>query len=304
MNTAILALALVISAFDAPQGDWQQTWRISSSVVGGNIHFMTERSRPGSHSSSGSDVPLSRFQGLSQALARGGPAKFEYVHDAGRLICEGSFQGGAGAGVFTWSPNPQYASQLRSLGYEAPDDDQLFHMLSMDVSLDFARGIHNQFSSATLRQLIEMRIHGVSLQYIQELQSAGYRDLTIPGLVEMRIHGVSIDFIRELKAQGYDVPEKKLVEMRIHGVSSEYVRELKANGLQPTADELVEMRIHGVSTEFIREAKSLGYSFTTRELVELKIHGVSGDYLRKLQSNGLRNLTAEQIKNLRIHGVD
>jgi hypothetical protein len=302
MKTAILALVI---AFAPQQGDWQQTWRISSSMTSGNVHFTTERSRPNNHSSSGNDVPFSRFQGLSaQALARGGAARFEYVHDAGRLICEGSFANGAGAGVFSFVPNAQYASQLRALGYDAPDDDQLFNMLSMDVSLEFARGIRGQFSNATLKQLIEMRIHGVSLAYIQDVHAAGYRDLTIPDFVEMRIHGVSIDFIRELKAQGYDVSQKKLVEMKIHGVSSDYIRELKSNGLQPTGDELVEMKIHGVSTEFIRESKSLGYTFTVRELVELKIHGVSGDYLRKLQSNGLRNLTAEQIKNLRIHGVD
>jgi hypothetical protein len=38
--------------------------------------------------------------------------------------------------------------------------------------------------------------------------------------------------------------------------------------------------------------------------VELRIHGVNGDYLRKLQQNGMKNLSAEQIAKLRIHGVD
>ena len=33
-------------------------------------------------------------------------------------------------------------------------------------------------------------------------------------------------------------------------------------------------------------------------------HGVSGDYLRNLKASGMRELSAEQITRLKIHGVE
>jgi len=36
----------------------------------------------------------------------------------------------------------------------------------------------------------------------------------------------------------------------------------------------------------------------------LQMHGVDGAYLRRLQDAGMRNLNAEQIAKLRMHGVD
>jgi hypothetical protein len=64
------------------------------------------------------------------------------------------------------------------------------------------------------------------------------------------------------------------------------------------------MKIHGIDPDFIREARDLGYRFTARELIDLKIHGVSGDYLRNLKASGMRDLSAEQITKLKIHGVE
>ena len=59
-----------------------------------------------------------------------------------------------------------------------------------------------------------------------------------------------------------------------------------------------------MTPDFIREARDLGYRFTARELIELQIHGVGGDYLRNLKASGMRDLSAEQITRLKIHGVE
>jgi hypothetical protein len=64
------------------------------------------------------------------------------------------------------------------------------------------------------------------------------------------------------------------------------------------------MKIHGIDPEFIREARDLGYRFAARDLIDLKIHGVNGDYLRHLKASGIRDLSASQITELKIHGVE
>src|SRR6185369_9324009 len=90
-GTAVIAAALIVPAGHTPQqDDWQQTWKLYRSMEAGSVHFGIERVRPNHHNSSSHDVPLSRFQGLTaESLARGGNAHFEYVHDAGKLVCEG-----------------------------------------------------------------------------------------------------------------------------------------------------------------------------------------------------------------------
>jgi hypothetical protein len=62
----------------------------------------------------------------------------------------------------------------------------------------------------------------------------------------MRIHGVSPEFVRELQALGYNrVPVEELVSMRIHGVTIDYAKKMKAGYGGVTVDELVNMKIHG-----------------------------------------------------------
>ena len=68
--------------------------------------------------------------------------------------------------------------------------------------------------------------------------------------------------------------------------------------------DLVQMKIHGIEPDFIREARDLGYSFTAGDLIDLKIHGVNEAYLRNLKASGMRNLSAQQITQLKIHGVE
>ena len=51
--------------------------------------------------------------------------------------------------VFWWVPDrklylrgrPAFVSALQQMGYDAPDDEQLFSMLMMDIDREFAREI-------------------------------------------------------------------------------------------------------------------------------------------------------------------
>ncbi|HLK68955.1 MAG TPA: hypothetical protein VKU19_36235 [Bryobacteraceae bacterium] len=327
------ALAAVLIATGQVSQHQGQTWKIKLSDAPGMVHFTVQRSRDGNTWSTSTDVRFANFQGLSRnTIERGGPAKFEYIHDAGRLVCQGDFSWNRGSGTFEFEPDHRYVSELRSLGYETPGEEQIFSMVLTDVSLEFARGVREGGLQASTQQLIDLRVHGVTLDYIRSAAHDGYRsfsaqdyiDLRIHGvtssylrdlkafgynlnshdIVELRIHGVSSEFVGELKAAGYDLPSSKIAELGMHGINSDYLRDLKTYGLQPRADDLVQLRIHGVSTAYLKGLKDAGYGgLIASEITDLTIHGVSIDFIRDCKDLGY-NFTPQEMIELRVHGVD
>jgi hypothetical protein len=323
--------AATLLAF-SEDGDAQ--WRLTPSFSIDQVHFNVRHSNIHGNWSNSRDVPLDRFRGFSLSqLATPGPAKFEYVADAGRLICEGRFLLGTGSGSYTFAADRTFVSALQQMGYDTPDDEQLISMLMMDINRAFARDIRDSGLRASSQDLIGLKMHGVTVDYVREARQAGYRDFTADDYAQLRIHGVNTDFLRELKAAGYDLHSGDITQLRIHGVDSEYIRKVKSYGLKPLASDLTQMRIHGVTpeylkglkdagyenlqaeevdqlrihgvdTDFVQQTRSLGYDFTPEELAQLRIHGVDGPYLKRLRDAGMRNLNAEQIDKLRMHGVD
>jgi hypothetical protein len=314
--------------------DRRAGWELRPSLSLNQVHFVVRHSNGFDNWVSGRDVPLDHFRGFSLSmLASPGPAKFEYVADAGRLICEGRFLMGTGSGSYTFASDPAFVSALRQMGYDTPDDEQLFSMLMMDINRDFAREIHDAGLHASSQDLIALKVHGVTLDYIREIRRAGYQNFTAEDYTQLRIHGVDTNFLRDLRDAGYDLRAAEIAQLRIHGVDSRYVRDLKSYGLKPDASDLTQMRIHGVTPDYLKalkdagygdlhvdeinqlrnhgvdprfvlEARRLGYDFTPEELAQLRIHGVDAAYLKHLQDAGMRNLNAEQIAKLRMHGVD
>lgn len=314
--------------------DWGAQWRITPSLSVNKVHLTVRALNRHGEWSNSRDVPLDRFRGFSLSmLASPGPAKFEYVADAGRLICEGRFLLGTGSGSYTFAADQAFVAALQKMGYDAPDDDQLFSMLMMDINREFAREIRDAGLRASSQDLISLKMHGVTLDYIREARQAGYQNFLAEDYVQLRNHGVETVFLRDLKAAGYDLRAADIAQLRMHGVDSGYIRDLKSYGLKPYVSDLTQMRMHGVTpeylkglkdagyedlpaeevdqlrmhgvqTDFVQQARRLGYEFTPQELAQLRMHGVDGGYLKHLQDAGMRNLDAEQIARLRMHGVD
>ena len=120
-------------------------------------------------------------------------------------------------------------------------------MLMMDINREFAREIRDSGLRASSQDLIQLKIHGVTLDYIRDARRPGYQNFTADDYVQLRIHGVDTNFLRDLKDAGYDLRAGDIAQFRIHGVDSRYMRDLKTYGLKPEASDLTQMRIHGVT---------------------------------------------------------
>src|SRR5205085_2400843 len=228
MRKALILSAIVLVA-SAAIAQTRGAWHVTAGDDG-KLHLDISR---GNSMHWGQSMDLAAFSGLSsQTMAAKAetPVKFEMVRDAGTIHFTGTFTDGDGVGRFTFEPNRNYASTLRSLGVSGTidDDDDLFALAMHDVSTAFIREMQSLGLRENLDQYIAFRIHGVSAQFVRDLRALGYDALSADDLVSMRIHGVSPRFIRELKDAGYSgIPVEKLVEMRIHGISADDVKRMK-----------------------------------------------------------------------------
>ncbi|MGH9720738.1 MAG: hypothetical protein ACRD8O_11040, partial [Bryobacteraceae bacterium] len=243
----IIGATAVFLLFEAQGFPPRYEWSLKPSHRDGMVHFTITRAAEGNHWRHGTDVPLSAFSGLP--IDRLGnlhtAAKFEYVRDAGRLLCEGSFNLGRGSGTFTFSPNPAFTGELEKLGYTRPTGDQVFKMMMNDVTLEFARFVRDSGLRANTRDLIDLRVHGVKPEYIQEARNLGFADFDARNFIELKIHGVTTELLRELKRVGYNFSAKDITELKIHGVTPDLIAALKSASYDLSAREITELKIHG-----------------------------------------------------------
>lgn len=113
--------------------------------------------------------------------------------------------------------------------------------------------------------------------YIGGLQAAGLKDLTVDEIIALKIHGVTPQYIRELRAAGVDATSAELVSLRIHEVTPEYVRDLSAAGLSNLrVQDYLAASVQGITPEFIQKIRSHGFKdLTLRQLISLKLADIS-----------------------------
>jgi hypothetical protein len=113
--------------------------------------------------------------------------------------------------------------------------------------------------------------------YIEGLQTAGLKDLTVDEIIALKIHGVTPDYIRGLRAAGIEASSPELVSLKIHEITPEYVRSLAAAGLTNLrVNEYLAAKIQGITPEFIQGIRSHGFKdLTLRQLIALKMADIS-----------------------------
>ena len=305
-----LFVLLGLCALLAGRAAWPQTrsgdWTMTPSEVAGQVHFSLIEFRHDGHSEFGSDWPLSAFQGLDASKSGRHEVHFTVPRDAGKFDCEGFLDRGQGTGLFHFFPNPQYAQEMKALGFDV-EKDQLA-LAAHDVSLDFARAMRGEhLQGLDADKLMAFRIFGVTTDFIHQVRAAGLDISASDKLVAFRIHGVTPEMIRTLRQEGYNPDEDKLIALRIHGVTPEWTEQMSKLGYNHIdLDKLVAFRIHGVTPEFIEQLKRLGYPHPEPDqLISMRIHGVTPEYITTMRSqHGMENLTIEQLVSLRIHGID
>ncbi|HET6963100.1 MAG TPA: M56 family metallopeptidase, partial [Terriglobia bacterium] len=201
-----------------------------------------------------------------------------------------------------------YIAELRRLGYTNLTVDELIDLKRHGVSIEFIEGLKQEGQTdLSVEHLLKLRAHGIQPDLIRSLKASGYSNLGIDQLLKLRMHGVTPQFVSEMGAAGFPrLPLESLVKARQHGVSPAFIRDLQSLGYsQLSLEDVINARMHGVDSNFVRELQSSGHKgLSLDELIKARQHGVDADFAKTLEPLGYSGLSLEQLIKLRNHGVN
>ncbi|MEO6393276.1 MAG: M56 family metallopeptidase [Pyrinomonadaceae bacterium] len=199
-----------------------------------------------------------------------------------------------------------YAEEMASAGYSNLTINELVALKQHGVSGEFVRELRTAgYDRLPVDQLLAFRIHGVSGEFARSMNNAGFGRLEAGQLLAARIHGADPDYLNQMRSVVSDADFEQLLAFRIHGVTVDFVNEFRTFGFgEPTANQLLAARIQGVTGAFIREMQNLGLgTLTWNKVLALRIHGVTPDFVRKVRDRGFTDATLDRILQLKIMGI-
>lgn len=206
------------------------------------------------------------------------------------------------------SGSGDFINDLAAAGYTGLSVDELVELKTHGVTLEYIREMNALFNKKlSVETLAGMKIHGVTTQFMSSLKDAGYANMSADDLVEFKIHGVTAQYILDWKNAGYDkLSADSLQAFKIHDVTPAFVQEMKALGFTNLSpDDLTGLKIHDVNLAYIQAMRSyFGGNLSADDLTSMRIHGVTSEFIKEMESLGYSKFSADEATSFRIHGVN
>jgi beta-lactamase regulating signal transducer with metallopeptidase domain len=145
-----------------------------------------------------------------------------------------------------------------------------------------------------------------SQDYIDEMASVGYANLSADELIKLKRAEVTADFVRSLQAFGFANPTvKELVSMGTHGVTPAYIQSIRAAGYNNLSlKELISFRFKDITPESIGALRRIGYvNLDVKQLKDFSFHDVTPDFNNEIRAVGYSSPSARELVSLRFHDV-
>ena len=177
---------------------------------------------------------------------------------------------------------------------------------AQDKSVDFIDEMASVgYTNLTIKELVSLKGSGVTADYVRSLNALGLSHLTIKELSGLSANGVTPAFIQSIRNAGYkDLTSKELANFSVHGITPEFINKIRNAGYSNLSPkQLVDFGVHEVTPEFINSMRAVGFeNLSPKELVTLRVHDITPEFVRNARKR-LGDLTIKQIIALKINGL-
>jgi hypothetical protein len=245
------------------------------------------------------------------AFTKKQPEVYQLTREAGTLTLTGKLETPESDGTYAFTEDATFKKYLTNNGISSQDENLMFHLFMGNMTKDYVAYLKKTYTQVDGDRLLELAIHGVTQkrfgEYVGLFEKYSNKLPSIPEVIEARIHGLNREYIEDLRSSGFkDLSMRKMIETKIHGVNSAYIESLKNVGFANLSiDKIIEAKIHGINPVSIKQIESLGYTnMGLDKMIEVKIHGVNSTYIQELKEAGFTNLSINKLIEAKIHGVN
>lgn len=168
------------------------------------------------------------------------------------------------------APRVSYMQDMKDAGYDVSDVDQL----------------------------IAMKIHGVTPEFIKSMRDSGL-DPDTDEAIGMAVHGVTPDYIREVRSLGFKPDADEIIALKSQDISAEYVKSMRDAGFNPDTDQIIAMKVHDITPEYRKSLEAAGFKMDVEDLIHAKVMDITPDFIAKAQKHGFKDLSIDKLIQLK-----
>jgi len=191
-----------------------------------------------------------------------------------------------------------YIEEMRSVGLDNLDVDQLIALKTHGVTVEFIGEVRGTGLNPSIDALIAMKNQDISAAYVKEIRAVGF-DPDADQLIAMKIHGLTPEYVRTMRDLGISPRTSEFINLKIHDVTPEFVRQIRAAGFNPKADEFIAMKIHDVTPEYHRTLEKAGYKLSIAQTIAAKVMDITPEFIEKARASGFKDMTVDKLIHLK-----
>lgn len=290
------------------------------------------------NSFNGTTFNLSDFPNLPRTQS----GSFSLTREAGTMNFTGRFEGNEGMGRYKFTPDAQFASHMAGEGIQLSARDQmtfffvdvkksylamlksegiggigknnLIPLAALKVDQPFIRSMKSKFKDLGPNNFVTLKALGITEAYIDEIQSAGYKNITASQIITFKAQGIDKDYLGKVRKSTADkksddgdddMSPDDVVSLKALNIDDEYINSFKAVGFNNlTNRDIVPMKALGITAEFVKSVQELGFKdITPQQILPFKAQKITPEYINSFREAGFNTISADVIVPLKSVGV-
>ncbi len=232
------------------------------------------------------------------------------TREAGTLILNGELGPESGEGRYSFTADRRYNRYLKR-HFDTEEISFSLPLFLGNMETEFMDFLEDHYGEINADQVKELALHDVSLEDFEAFLSL-YRqysdhDPSLEEIVEIKMNGIDQDYVNQLQEAGYaNLSLEHMMEAKAQGVTQDVIEGLAAAGFEQVPLELLmRTREAGLSVETAQRLQGISQNDLTLEaVIELHKRGIDSDYIKKLEAAGLTGLNLDQVTRARALNLD